>query len=301
MTHRPRLFLGSASETEAIANAIGKGLGARVELHHWRKVFALGELNLQALRREAAECDFAVFVWGMEDTTVARGKRSGSPRDNVVYEAGLFAGALGEHRVFVAHAEKTKIPSDYLGITTAAFDPRRPDIDTIANRIIGRVAQLGPKPATRLSGHSWQLVGGDVEQSVVSFVQIKPKGDGRSVEMGGHAWDKNGKLVGRWDTVATQFDERTDTLHYSWEGKHPNAPGVPLYIGVGAIRYGLSPVTGDYSSTKRHQGGALEPTRFRSAFYVPAKPGHITVMAGDDPKPRKTLVGQMLKLRKSFG
>jgi len=126
MTHRPRLFIGSASETEDIATRIGQALAGDVELHYWSKVFALGELNLQALQREAAECDFALFVWGMEDITVARGERSNSPRDNVVYEAGLFAGALGEHRMFVAHAANTKIPSDYLGITTATFDPNAP-------------------------------------------------------------------------------------------------------------------------------------------------------------------------------
>lgn len=112
MRNLPRLFIGSASETEEIANRIGKALKRHVDLHHWSKVFALGEPNLQALQREASECDFALFVWRVEDITVARGKRSNSPRDNVVYEAGLFAGALGEHRVFVAHAAKTKIPSE---------------------------------------------------------------------------------------------------------------------------------------------------------------------------------------------
>ena len=300
MTTRPRLFIGSASETEEIANRIGEALKEHVDLHYWSKVFALGELNLQALQREAAECDFAVFVWGIEDITVARGERSNSPRDNVVYEAGLFAGALGEHRVFVAHAANTKIPSDYLGITTAVFDPVKPDIQRIADRIHGRIEQLGEKPAMRLSGYWWQLVLTEDDQSVVSFVQVKPQVDGRSVSMGGHSWTEGGKLVARWDTIATQFDERTETLHYSWEGKLPRQAGVPLYFGVGTIRYGMSPITGDFSSTKRHQEDKPELSRFKSAFYVRAQPGDVAVMTSDDPSAWNDLVTRMLELRESY-
>jgi hypothetical protein len=300
MTNRPRLFIGSASETEEIANRIGEALEEHVELHLWSNVFALGELNLQALQREAAECDFALFVWGIEDITVARGKKSNSPRDNVVYEAGLFAGALGEHRVFVAHAENTKIPSDYLGITTAVFDPLSPDIQRIADRIRGRIEQLGEKPAMRLSGYWWQLVLTEDDKSVVSFVRVRPQGDGRSVSMGGHSWTEGGKMVARWDTIATQFDERTETLHYSWEGKLPRKPGIPLYFGVGTIRYGMSPIMGDFSSTKRHQEDKPELSRFKSAFYIPAQPEHVVVMTNNDSSAWHGLITEILELRESF-
>lgn len=293
----PHLFIGSASETEAIATKIGKALKDRVQVHHWRDSFGLGEFSLKALQREAAECDFAVFVWGEEDTTVARGERHGAPRDNVVYEAGLFAGALGEHRVFVAHAKNTKIPSDYLGVTTARFDPRKPDIRGIVKQICVPIKQLGGKPATRLSGWWWQLVVTEDDKSVVSFFEVKPKEDGHSVSMGGHAWGESGKLLARWDAIATQFDEGTKTLHYSWEGEHPTEPGVPLYFGVGKIYYGLSPVTGEFSTTRRHQGDNLEPSRFKSAFYIPAQPGHVAIMRDGDANAWKQLIAKMLKRR----
>ena len=150
---------------------IARELKGRVDLHFWSDVFELGEFNLQALQREAAECDFAIFLWGMDDITVARGKRSRAPRDNVVYEAGLFAGALGEHRVFVVHAEKTNIPSDYLGVTTASYNPRRPDIDRISSRVLGAIERHGRKPAARFCGHWWQVVVTQSERSVVSFLR----------------------------------------------------------------------------------------------------------------------------------
>ena len=47
-----------------------------------------------------------------------------APRDNVVFETGLFMGAMGRDRVFVVYDKKAelKIPSDFDGITMAGFD-----------------------------------------------------------------------------------------------------------------------------------------------------------------------------------
>lgn len=297
MTQSTRLFIGSATETKHIAEDIGRALHGEVEIHLWSEVFELGELNLQALQREAAECDFAIFVWGMEDTTVARGVSSGSPRDNVVYEAGLFAGSLGEQRVFVAHAEGTRIPSDYLGVTTATFDLAKPDVGSIAARIKSRIDQLGPKPVTFMSGHWWQIVRTEDNSAVLSFFTVKPQTDSRTVVMGGPAWSEGGKRIARWDTLATQFNQKDKTLHYSWEGTHPKDPGVPEYFGIGMIRYGLSPITGKFSSIRRHPGKVDEVTRWKSAFYYRADPDHVPIMASDAPEPRKHLIKQMLKRR----
>jgi predicted nucleotide-binding protein len=46
-----------------------------------------------------------------------------SPRDNVVFEAGLFGGALGIRRTFILHATGSKLPSDLLGLTSVRYDP----------------------------------------------------------------------------------------------------------------------------------------------------------------------------------
>src|SRR5438270_12555465 len=45
------------------------------------------------------------------------GSGQASPRDNVVFEAGLFGGALGMSRTFIVHAGGAKLPSDLLGLT----------------------------------------------------------------------------------------------------------------------------------------------------------------------------------------
>lgn len=300
MNKKPTLFLGSASETESSALKLGEKLERRVDLHHWANVFELGEYNLQALQREAAECDFAVFVWGTEDKAISRGKRTPAPRDNVVYEAGLFAGALGEHRVFVLHAKGTKIPSDYLGVTTETFIPKRLNATKLADRICARVEQLGSKPARLLSGYWWQIALTRDERSVASFVRVRPQLDGRSVELGGHSWNLNGELIARWDSTATQFDEHSSTLHYCWEGKAHRDEGVPLYFGVGQIRYGISPFVGQFSSTRRHEGRKIERTRHKSAVYLPTSKQDIRVMTGYNLSGRKKTLERVLNIVKEY-
>jgi len=70
--------------------------------------------------------EFAVLVLTPDDTVMSRGKKSGIPRDNVLFELELFAGGLGRERTFVVCDRKaTKIPSDWFGMTFASFDWNR--------------------------------------------------------------------------------------------------------------------------------------------------------------------------------
>src|SRR6185503_8935469 len=65
------------------------------------------------------------FVFAQDDWTGSPSDPAGpgqaSPRDNVVFEAGLFGGALGMRRTFILHASGSKLPSDLLGLTTVRY------------------------------------------------------------------------------------------------------------------------------------------------------------------------------------
>ena len=53
----------------------------------------------------------------MADDKVGTGaKREFAPRDNVVYEAGYFAGAKGRHRSLIIREKGAKVPTDLGGI-----------------------------------------------------------------------------------------------------------------------------------------------------------------------------------------
>jgi hypothetical protein len=124
--YRPRLFVGSSSEGLSIAKAVQANLELRnfVVVKLWSEgLFALGDFTADTLGHTAATFDFAVLVFSPDDISTSRGDERFAPRDNVVFELGLFAGHLGRERTFlvVDEVEKPKVPSDFAGVTFATY------------------------------------------------------------------------------------------------------------------------------------------------------------------------------------
>lgn len=121
----PVVFIGSSSEAGLTAECIDKGLKRRgIKTNSWlNSVFQASNTAIEDLTRAAADCDFAVLILTPDDLTKSRKTSLNSPRDNVVFELGLFMGAIGRHRtlVVVEDSGKIRIPSDLLGLTTLRF------------------------------------------------------------------------------------------------------------------------------------------------------------------------------------
>lgn len=119
---KPSIFVGSSSEALAIAKAIRDELLKSFQLDLWSDhLFELGEDTLTNLLRFVQCYDFAVLVISEDDVTTSRKTSQASPRDNVIFELGLFMGALGRRRTFVIVTRTEdgppKLPSDLLGNT----------------------------------------------------------------------------------------------------------------------------------------------------------------------------------------
>lgn len=125
MTSPPRVFIGSSSEGLHIATALQTALGNEVECDMWSSGFDLGTHYYESLIERTHQNDFAVFVFSADDLVASRDESSAAPRDNVVFELGLFSGVMGRRRVFVVEPKVTtvKIPSDLVGIETASYAP----------------------------------------------------------------------------------------------------------------------------------------------------------------------------------
>jgi predicted nucleotide-binding protein len=135
---RPVIFVGSSKESLAIVRAI------QSELQHddfivrpWTSggVFGASRFPIDDLERQVRTADFAVFVLGPDDVVVSRKKISDAPRDNAIFELGLFMGALTRGRTFfiLPRGEDIKVPSDLLGLNPLTYAPGTPD--TLADRI----------------------------------------------------------------------------------------------------------------------------------------------------------------------
>jgi hypoxanthine phosphoribosyltransferase len=127
MTRKPKVFVGSSKEQLVLAREVQTNLefehGAVVTV--WRdSVFGLSTATWEVLERTLSAVHFGVFILTPDDELTTRAQNFSAPRDNVVFELGLFAGKLGHRKTFIVQprGQKLKLPSDLLGITTAEYD-----------------------------------------------------------------------------------------------------------------------------------------------------------------------------------
>src|SRR5438874_7893646 len=99
---KPRIFIGSSTESAAVAHAIQAELDRDAECTVWTQgVFGLSDTPVRSLIEEARRSDYAIFVMTPDDEANVRGEAFSIPRDNVIYELGLFSGAVGPERCFL--------------------------------------------------------------------------------------------------------------------------------------------------------------------------------------------------------
>ena len=130
---QPVIFIGSSSESLAVARAVQASLHApTVTIRLWkdRGVFHSSHTTIEGLEAAANGSDFAVLVLGADDFITSRGATKLAPRDNVILELGWFMGAIGRERTYVIKPEKRdlKLPSDLLGVTMLSYDVSRKNL-----------------------------------------------------------------------------------------------------------------------------------------------------------------------------
>jgi len=152
---RPNVFIASSVEGLPIANAIAEDLQYVADVTIWDEgVFPLSGGTLNALDAAADEADFAVVVLTADDVTTKRGRDYPSPRDNVLFELGLFMGRLGVERTFMVYSrdEPPALPTDLAGVTAATYAERSDnnidaEVGPASTEIMSAMRQAGLRPA----------------------------------------------------------------------------------------------------------------------------------------------------------
>jgi predicted nucleotide-binding protein len=121
----PVLFIGCSTEALPIANELQAGFkNDPMSAIVWTNgVFGPSGTALESLLKLASSADFAAFVISPDDSVISREVEKPAPRDNVIFELGLFLGRLDSKRVFLVKEQRAevKIPSDLLGITPVTY------------------------------------------------------------------------------------------------------------------------------------------------------------------------------------
>ena len=126
MNPRPVLFVGCSTEALPIGRGIQSALDhTPIIVRVWTDdTFKASQFPVESLEQELSKVDFAALVLSPDDTVVSRDTTRLAPRDNLIFELGLFMGALGHSRTFLLHPRgpDIKIPSDLAGFTPLKYD-----------------------------------------------------------------------------------------------------------------------------------------------------------------------------------
>lgn len=154
---RPSVFVGSSTEGLNLAQALSVLLEQPCEVTVWSHgVFGLSEGTLESLVAAIDEYDFAILVLTADDLVTSRETASTAPRDNVLFELGLFMGGLGRSRTFIVYDRTAglKLPSDLAGVSAATFEPHKSGnlqsaLGAAATRIEDQINRLGVRDSER--------------------------------------------------------------------------------------------------------------------------------------------------------
>jgi len=123
--HRIRVFIICSVEALPVARLIHSGLEHDpFDVIIWSEgVFKVTSYTLETLEDEVDQADFAIAVAHSDDIVEIREKQWPVPRDNVIFELGLFMGRLGRSRAILMEPreEKVKLPSDMAGVTSIGY------------------------------------------------------------------------------------------------------------------------------------------------------------------------------------
>lgn len=152
---RPKAFIGSSRERLPIAHALKDAIETCADATVWDEAeWDLGDSILDGLIEAAAQYDFAIFVFGQDDSAVIRNTDVQIVRDNVIFELGLFIGRIGRGRAVWLSPSGSEAPhkiTDLEGIIHLSFDNPGPDrhgslpesLSTATAKICKQVNRLG--------------------------------------------------------------------------------------------------------------------------------------------------------------
>lgn len=148
-----RVFIISSAEALPVARIVQNAFAHdKFTTTVWTDgVFKVANYTLQSLEDAIDDSDFAIAIAHADDITECRGKDWPTPRDNVIFELGLFMGRLGKQRAILMEPrdDGVKLPSDLSGITTVTyrFVPGKDAAALMApacNQLRDHIIALGP-------------------------------------------------------------------------------------------------------------------------------------------------------------
>jgi hypothetical protein len=249
-----RVFVASSSEQIRVAKAVAEALETPdFEVKVWdEEIFNFSASYIESLEKELERADFAIVILTADDSGNVGRKKVNLPRDNVIFELGLFIGRLGRERCFffVDRDSGTRIASDLSGVKPVAFDrgggmgvPGSPNLASQTVKVAGQMRALSerfkPSPRVRedqaalwrfcrrIAGHWWERMrDGEDDKSALSYITMTVDEVTNTPHMSGWAYSKVGEPMADWESVITGVGlGKEPKIHYRWKGEHDKQHG----------------------------------------------------------------------------
>ncbi|HSS45201.1 MAG TPA: TIR domain-containing protein [Thermoanaerobaculia bacterium] len=299
---KPRIFLGSSGKQAKLVQTLTRGLEDIAHVDPWTTSFNPGTTTLERLVELTHAVDFAAFVFAQDDWTAANASAApsgasgqASPRDNVVFEAGLFGGVLGMRRTFILHANGSKLPTDLLGLTSIRYGDAATaaEMKVVSQKLRKAIENEGR--VARIEGFWWQFSLTDRslrEPSAVSLLRISRDRDG-ALEVSGRAWQEDGKLSARYWSEATREKKSPSGVFYYHRLERPLDPKAPQLNGTGEILTESADRAAGHWTTRSDTDPRVNART--SGVYLRAQPEDLTILDGQDNRQRAKLIADRLK------
>ena len=262
----PKVFVASSSEGLDVVGVVHKllqrALSGTADVRPWPNEFQLTRAYIESLESLLDTSDFAVLVLTPDDRTTSREAERLSPRDNVVFELGLFFGRLGRERCFFIQPRDLdlKLPSDLLGIEPAKFSMSSGrDLETALDSACTRIGEairdamtkLPSRPrfgaaeraaqdamrrfGDRITGTWWERILLK-DQKALSFVTIKLDDVHSSVRfVDGKAYGSDGAHTANWRSAAARLED--NKIVYVRECQRLDAKTTVWLPGLGEVNF----------------------------------------------------------------
>lgn len=127
---KPTVFVGCAGGNLSLAYALQDYLDEAFLITVWdQRTVRSNRILQQELVRNAEKSDFAIFIVGLDAPAGASADHPYFLNQNVLYEIGLFSGAIGSENVFLVVPRNFKqslaIPTDLEGVTFVRYNNSR--------------------------------------------------------------------------------------------------------------------------------------------------------------------------------
>lgn len=139
------VFLGYSSKAKPMADAVSRFITQELGLSvlDWHDPPPSGVIiqNIAKLERRTM---FGLFLFTKDDKQVGKDGQESVPRDNVIYEAGYFAGAKGPEWVLIIREGAARVPTDLGGFTYVNVK-NRSDLGSVESQIRAYFASRLPE------------------------------------------------------------------------------------------------------------------------------------------------------------